>query len=197
MSRAGAPGARARSPTAQFTSRNITHHNSQQTMPSICRQLSLLQRTASPALVVDMDAVRANIAVVLGLAGGDASRWRPHLKTTKIPAVWQLLLDAGVRKFKVATPRELEHLGRLAAARSVRLDALVAFPHVGPTLSATATVARRHADSLRVGMLVEDPEGARELPPELPVRSAARSPQRCRLAPERGTLPAAAPRPRC
>ena len=79
------------------------------------RLLALLQHTPSPALVVSMSAVRHNVARMIELCGGDASRWRPHLKTTKLPPVWRVLLDAGVTRFKVATPRELEHLGRLAA----------------------------------------------------------------------------------
>jgi len=33
--------------------------------------------------------------------GGDAGRWRPHLKTTKMPVVWREALLAGVRHFKV------------------------------------------------------------------------------------------------
>ena len=94
------------------------------------RLLTLLRHTPSPALVVTMAAVRHNIARMLALCGGDAARWRPHLKTTKLPPVWRALLDAGVTRFKVATPRELEHLGRLAAARGGggggRLDVLVA-----------------------------------------------------------------------
>ena len=136
------------------------------------RLLSLLEHTPSPALVVSMAAVRHNVARVVSLCGGDASRWRPHLKTTKLPQIWRVLLDAGVTKFKVATPRELEHLGRLAAEYAAekktnsndendgadadfRLDALVAFPHFGPTLDVVVATAARHAAHLRVGVLVE------------------------------------------
>jgi hypothetical protein len=78
--------------------------------------------------------------------------------------VWEALVDAGVRKFKVATPRELEHLGRVAAAKATKLDVLLAFPVVGPTLDVAINVAKRHSENLRCGLLVEDPEGVAEIP---------------------------------
>ena len=37
---------------------------------------------------------RANLAAMIGVAGG-APRWRPHVKTAKLGAVMQLMLDAG------------------------------------------------------------------------------------------------------
>ena len=56
----------------------------------------LADELQTPALVVYLDRVRANVQRVIELAGG-ADRWRPHLKTTKIPEVWAELLAAGVR----------------------------------------------------------------------------------------------------
>ncbi len=123
---------------------------------------SNLDTVPSPALVVDLDAARRNVSRVLELCGGP-ERWRPHVKTTKLPELWRLLLEAGVRRFKCATPRELEHLARTAQREGVEIDVLVAYPHVGPTLDLVAATAERHP-GLRVGALVEDPEGARALP---------------------------------
>ena len=40
----------------------------------------------SPALVIHLDVVRRNIAAIIRLCEGDASRWRPHVKTTKCAA---------------------------------------------------------------------------------------------------------------
>ena len=42
--------------------------------------------------------------------GGDSSRWRVHVKTSKIPAVWAELVWAGLRYFKCATTREATFL---------------------------------------------------------------------------------------
>ena len=42
-----------------------------------------LEAILTPALVVDLDAVRQNIAATLRLLGEDPNRWRPHLKTAK------------------------------------------------------------------------------------------------------------------
>jgi hypothetical protein len=46
----------------------------------------LLEKTLSPALVIHLDVVRRNIASIIRLCEGDASRWRPHVKTTKCAA---------------------------------------------------------------------------------------------------------------
>ena len=72
-------------------------------------------RLFSPSLVVFVDKVRANVRQMLAHMGGDPGRWRPHLKTTKTPEIWRELVDAGVRHFKCATPREAEMLTGLLA----------------------------------------------------------------------------------
>jgi D-serine deaminase-like pyridoxal phosphate-dependent protein len=126
----------------------------------------LLTTLPSPALVILMEHVRGNIARVIE-ACGSPNRWRPHVKTTKMPEVWDELLTAGVRRFKCATPRELEYLGRVVRKRKIEgVSVLVAFPHVGPTLRLLSGVADSFPE-LRVGMLVEDPEGVQELPHSL------------------------------
>lgn len=123
----------------------------------------ILDALPSPALLINLERTRGNIARVIELCGS-TDRWRPHLKTTKIPEVWQELLRAGVRRFKCATPRELEHLGRLVTATQTQgVSVLVAYPHVGPTLELVGKVAGSFP-ALRVGILVEDPEGVRDLP---------------------------------
>ena len=64
-------------------------------------------RLLSPALVISLDAARSNIARIVEIVGG-AERWRPHVKTSKIPAIFSALLQAGVRHYKCATLREAE-----------------------------------------------------------------------------------------
>ena len=55
----------------------------------------LTERLFSPALVVYLDRVRDNVRTVLAHLEGRPDRWRPHVKTTKIPAVWAELARAG------------------------------------------------------------------------------------------------------
>lgn len=123
----------------------------------------LCARLLSPALVVWLDKVRNNIASVIDALGGDPERWRPHVKTTKMPRVWQELLDAGVRHFKCATTREARALLRCLDAADVEGDVLLSHPLVGPNLSVLGALAEDHPRS-RVSVLVEDPDVVAGLP---------------------------------
>lgn len=127
----------------------------------------LRRRLLSPALVVWLDRVRSNLARVLELCGGEPDRWRPHVKTAKIPAVFRLYAEAGIRQFKCATTREAAEL--LECLRSLELgpvDLLCAYPLVGPGLERLAALARRHAWA-RVSVLVEDAAAAAQAPEPL------------------------------
>lgn len=117
-------------------------------------------RLCSPALVVHLDRVRMNVARVVELCGGDASRWRPHVKTTKLPPVWRELVAAGVERFKCATLREARVLAETLETRG---DVLLAHPAVGPALEGLGALAARHP-ALRFSILSEDPAHARRVP---------------------------------
>ncbi|MCA8966805.1 MAG: alanine racemase, partial [Planctomycetes bacterium] len=117
-----------------------------------------LDQLQTPALLIHLDRVRHNIARTVELCGGVA-RWRPHVKTCKVPEVLTLLLDAGVRQFKVATTREAAVLLALAPEP---IDVLVAMAHHGPNLQRVAALAEGAAQH-RVAMLSEDPAHARQV----------------------------------
>ena len=51
-----------------------------------------LDQIITPALAIYVDAVRHNIASVISKAG-DASRWRPHVKTSKTTTVWKEMVE--------------------------------------------------------------------------------------------------------
>ena len=102
--------------------------------------------------------VRNNIACVLAACGSNAARWRPHVKTIKCAALFELLAEAGVRKFKCATPREADSLAA-CLDRYGGGDVLCAFPHVGPNLTRLDRVASAHPTS-RFSVLVETAEDA-------------------------------------
>lgn len=112
-----------------------------------------LQDLQTPALLIRLDRVRANIARMLALLDGDAGRWRPHVKTSKVPEVMDLLLAAGVRHFKCATTREAAVL--LSRARQP-IDLLVAMGLHGANRQRLAALAREHA-AHRLSILTEDP----------------------------------------
>lgn len=115
----------------------------------------------TPALLVHLDRVRANVAAMLRHVGGDARRWRPHVKTCKVPQVLDLLLAAGVRRFKVATTRELAVLLQ-SAGTAGPVDVLVALAHHGANRQRVLELAAAHPMH-RVSMLSEEPEHAAAL----------------------------------
>lgn len=82
----------------------------------------------SPALVIFPERVKENILRAVEMAG-DASRLRPHVKTHKTKEATQLMLAAGITKFKCATIAEAEMLGQCNAP-----DVLLAYQPVGPKL---------------------------------------------------------------
>ncbi len=82
----------------------------------------------SPVLVVYPERVKKNIATAVGMVD-DASRLRPHIKTSKCAETIQLMMAAGIQKFKCATIAEAETLGICKAP-----DVLMAYQPNGPKL---------------------------------------------------------------
>jgi D-serine deaminase-like pyridoxal phosphate-dependent protein len=82
----------------------------------------------SPSLLVFPAVVRRNIAEMVRMAG-DVSRLRPHIKTHKTAEGIQLMMEAGITKFKCATIAEAELLAMQSAP-----DVLLAHQPVGPKI---------------------------------------------------------------
>jgi len=87
-----------------------------------------LGQVDSPALIIYTDRVRENIRTLISMID-DVARLRPHVKTNKSKDVTQLLIKAGIQKFKCATIAEAEMLGMCNAK-----DVLLAYQPVGPKL---------------------------------------------------------------
>jgi D-serine deaminase-like pyridoxal phosphate-dependent protein len=104
----------------------------------------------TPALVVYPEFVDANISATLNLMGGDPNRWRPHIKTAKMPWVIRRLIDRGVRQFKCATTLELR-----VACECGAEDVLISFPIVGPGARRVIEIACAHP-ATRVSVLIEN-----------------------------------------
>lgn len=107
-------------------------------------------RLLTPALLIDRDRVQHNIATTLRLLGGDANRWRPHVKTAKLGYVMRMLVDAGIRQVKCATSLELS-----VACQAGAQDVLVAYPLIGANAARVRQIAEENR-SLAVSVLVED-----------------------------------------
>jgi D-serine deaminase-like pyridoxal phosphate-dependent protein len=92
----------------------------------------------SPALVIYPDRVKHNINLLKSMVD-DVSRLRPHIKTHKSKSGTQMLLEAGIWKFKCATIAEAEMLGICAAP-----DVLLAYQPNGPKLERFIQLIKKH-----------------------------------------------------
>ncbi len=126
-------------------------------------------RTLTPALVVHLDRVRANLARILELLGDEPDRWRPHVKTTKMRPIFAEVARVGVRQFKCATTREASELAAALREEGIEdADVLLAYPLLGPALARLAEIAREH-EHIRFSVLCEDHEILDAMPRELEV----------------------------
>ena len=112
------------------------------------------ERLLTPALLVYPEIVDSNIQAMLKMAGGNPDRWRPHIKTAKIPAIVELLIANGVSTFKCSTTLEL-----LVACQAHATDVLLAFPVMGANAARTKEIADEHPET-SVSVLVETAEQA-------------------------------------
>jgi D-serine deaminase-like pyridoxal phosphate-dependent protein len=112
-------------------------------------------RLLTPALLVYMEYVDSNIEATMRMVGGDANRWRPHIKTAKIPAVLRRMMAHGVRVFKCSTTLEL-----LTACEAGADDVLLAFAVTGANADRAVQIARQFSQT-RVSVLIEAAEQVR------------------------------------
>ena len=125
------------------------------------------RRVSTPALVIYLDRVRENLNRVIELLDGRVDRWRPHVKTTKLPPVFIELARAGVRGFKCATLREADQLSlALAQEGVVGADILVAYPLIGPALEGLGRLASARPET-RFSVLCEDPAAVESVADEI------------------------------
>jgi len=110
----------------------------------------------TPALLVFPQIVAANIECTLKLVGGDASRWRAHIKTAKLGYTLRMMIERGIRNFKCATTLEL-----LVACECGAEDVLVAYPTVGANARRVREIAQQFP-YVRVSVLAENEEQIRQ-----------------------------------
>ena len=107
------------------------------------------QALSTPSLLVYTEMIESNITAALKMMNGDASRWRPHLKTAKLGYTIERLVARGIKTAKCATTLEL-----VVAIESGMEDVVVAFPLMGPNAARVRQIAAAHPER-RISTLVE------------------------------------------
>jgi D-serine deaminase-like pyridoxal phosphate-dependent protein len=110
----------------------------------------------SPALVIYSARVKKNISTAIEMIG-DLQRLRPHVKTYKCKEVVELMMNAGISKFKCATIAEAEMMGMCNAK-----DVLLAYQPVGPKLKRFIAVIKKYA-STKFSCLTDNIDAAKEM----------------------------------
>ena len=103
----------------------------------------------SPALVIYRQRVLENISTLLSMID-DVERLRPHVKTHKAKEAADLLMNAGINKFKCATIAEAEML-----ALSLAPDVLLAYQPTDPKLKRFIKIIKQYP-STKFSCLVDN-----------------------------------------
>ena len=122
-----------------------------------CYRVSPVDDMLTPALLLYPEVVASNIERTLELLGGNANRWRVHIKTAKLGFTVRMLVEHGIRNFKCATTLEL-----LVACRSGAADVLFAYPAVGPNVRRVRDIADQFP-KVRISILAENEDQLRQL----------------------------------
>jgi D-serine deaminase-like pyridoxal phosphate-dependent protein len=118
--------------------------------------VSGMEDAMTPALVVYPEIVASNIERTLTLLGGDADRWRVHIKTAKLGYTVRMMVERGIRNFKCATTLEL-----LVACQCGAADVLLAYPTVGANARRVREIAEQFPKA-RISILAENEEQVRQ-----------------------------------
>ena len=110
----------------------------------------------SPALVIYKDRVIQNINTAISMVG-DVSNLRPHVKTHKTKEAAQLMIDAGINKFKCATIAEAEMLAMINAP-----DVLLAYQPISPKLKRFITLIKKYP-ATKFSCLVDNIDSAKNM----------------------------------
>ena len=115
-------------------------------------RISDLEHVLTPALAIYPEVIASNIQSTLNLLGGNADRWRPHIKTAKLNYTLRLLIEEGIRNFKCATTLEL-----LQACQSGATDVLVAYPVMAANAHRVREIKNKYPQ-VRISVLTENDE---------------------------------------
>ncbi|MBD2756949.1 D-TA family PLP-dependent enzyme [Spirosoma validum] len=119
-------------------------------------QINDLSQLDTPALAIYVNRVRQNIAFLTSSID-DINRLRPHVKTHKTREATQLMLEAGIRKFKCATIAEADMLAQCGAS-----DVLLAYQPNGVKMHRLLEMIKAYPDT-KFSCLVDNIDTASEL----------------------------------
>src|SRR5215472_3097219 len=114
-----------------------------------------IEELETPVLVVDLDAVERNIAIMQRYCDEHGFACRPHIKTHKVPAIAHMQLNAGAVGVTCQKLGEAE----VMAEAGVR-DVLLTFPLVGHAKAERLAALSR---SVRMSVAADSPRVARDL----------------------------------
>jgi D-serine deaminase-like pyridoxal phosphate-dependent protein len=115
-----------------------------------------VENIPSPSLIFYPERIKENIRLLISMID-DKNRLRPHVKTHKCKEVTELLIEAGIQKFKCATIAEAEMLGMCLAS-----DILYAYQPVGPNIQRFFDLQSKFPDS-KFSCLVDDLDVAKQI----------------------------------
>jgi D-serine deaminase-like pyridoxal phosphate-dependent protein len=119
-------------------------------IPAEPYRIQNVEMLLTPALAIYPEIVDRNIAATIRLLGGDANRWRPHVKTAKLGFIMRRMAELGIAQAKCSTTVELA----TACAAGMK-DVLLAYPVVGANAARVGEVARENR-GVRTSVLVEN-----------------------------------------
>ncbi|HXG63973.1 MAG TPA: alanine racemase [Blastocatellia bacterium] len=122
------------------------------TLPLDSYRIAEIEQVLTPALAIYPELVDANIDTTIRLLGGDANRWRPHVKTAKLAYIMRRFVERGVYNFKCSTTLELATVCEAGAK-----DVLMAYPAVGANARRVRELAGEFS-AARISALVENAE---------------------------------------
>jgi D-threonine aldolase len=114
-----------------------------------------IDKLDSPVLLVFPGRVKINIRTAISMVAS-VRQLRPHVKTNKSPQATQLMLDAGITKFKCATIAEAEMLGMIKAP-----DVVLAYQPLGPKLHRFIALVKKFP-STKYSCLTDNISAAKE-----------------------------------
>ena len=119
-------------------------------------QIKNIDHIDTPALLVYKERVKQNIAEAIAMVNSPA-QLRPHVKTHKLKEVAEMMMAAGICKFKCATIAEAEMLA-IANAK----DVLLAYLVVGPKIKRIEILKAKYP-ATNFSCLIDNYEAAKQL----------------------------------
>lgn len=115
-----------------------------------------IEEIDTPALLIYQARAKQNIEKAVALVHS-IEQLRPHVKTHKLLEISEMMMQAGIHKFKCATVAEAEMLS-IAKAK----DVLIAYPVLGPKIKRLQTLKQQYPET-KFSCLIDNIDAAKQL----------------------------------